>query len=125
MPLTITKTVRPNAVWQEMYLQISKNQRVIIAADGLWSPEMRPETIVWCGADGIQNRLAGDEYLVPGANLGSLVARVGSDSTFMPTGVYYDFFSPYEGPLFLAMNENPEYHNQAGSVQAQSILFEL
>ncbi len=125
MPLTISKTVRPNAVWQEMYLQISKDQRVIINADGLWSPEMRPATIAWCGADGIQNRLAGNEYLVPGANVGALVAKVGSDTPFMPIGVYFDFFSPFEGPLFLAMNEHPEYHNQAGSVQAQIILFEL
>ena len=53
MALTITKTIRPNATWQEMYLQIKLDQRVIIAAEGLWSPESRPQTIIWCGADGI------------------------------------------------------------------------
>jgi hypothetical protein len=125
MPLTISKTIRPNAVWQEMYLQIKKNQRVIITAEGLWSPEMRPATILWCGPDGIQNRLGGEEYLLPGTNLGSLIARVGSDNSMIPIGVYHDFFSPFEGPLFLAMNENPEYHNQAGAVQAQIIIFNL
>ena len=37
MPLTISKTVRPNAVWQEMYLQISKDQRVIINDEQRWT----------------------------------------------------------------------------------------
>jgi len=69
---TITKTIRPNAVWQEMYLQVQKDQRVIISAEGLWSPEMRPLTIVWCGPDGIEGRPAGDRYLLPGTNVGAL-----------------------------------------------------
>lgn len=124
MPLTITKSVRPNATWQEMYLQVRKGQRVIISADGLWSPEMRPATIVWCGPDGITGRLAGDEFLVPGTNVGALVGRIGPEGPPVTLGSYHDFVSPFEGPLFLAMNENPEYHNQAGEVKAQIILFE-
>ena len=76
MAFTITKTVRPNAMWQEMYLQVAKDQRVIIAAEGLWSPEMRPATIVWCGPDGIQGRITGEDYLVPGANLAALCGDV-------------------------------------------------
>lgn len=124
MAFTITKTVRPNAVWQEMYLQIKKDQRVIIASEGLWSPEMRPLTIVWCGPDGIEGRLADDQYLLPGTNVGALVGRIG-DSPILSVGNYFDFYSPYEGPLFLAMNENPEYHSQAGSLHAQIILFDL
>jgi len=106
-----------------MYLQVSKGQRVIISAEGLWSPEMRPATIVWCGADGIEGRLAGDDYLVPGTNVGSLVGRIG-DSSSLSVGNYYDFVSPHAGPLFLAMNEKPEYHNQAGALNAQIILFD-
>jgi len=121
---TITKTVRPNAVWQEMYLQVKKDQRVIIASEGLWSPEMRPLTIVWCGPDGIEGRVANDNYLLPGTNVGAVVGRIG-DSPTLSMGNYFDFYSPYEGPLFLAMNENPEYHSQAGSVAAQIILFDL
>lgn len=124
MAFTITKTVRPNAVWQEMYLQIKKDQRVIIASEGLWSPEMRPLTIVWCGPDGIEGRLADDQYLLPGTNVGALVGRI-DDSPILSVGNYFDFYSPYEGPLFLAMNENPEYHSQAGSLHAQIILFDL
>ena len=125
MALTLTKDVRPNATWQEMYLRIREGQRVVLSATGLWSPEMRPATILWCGPDGIAGRIAGQEYLLPGTNVGALVARIGSDHPPMPAGNYFDFYSPYDGPLFLAMNENPEYHNQAGAVQAQIILFDL
>jgi len=124
MAFTITKTVRPNALWQEMYLQVKKDQRVIISAEGMWSPEMRPATIVWCGPDGIEGRRANDNYLLPGTNVGALVGRVG-DSPLLAVGNYFDFHSPYAGPLFLAMNENPEYHNQAGVLHAQIILFDL
>lgn len=124
MAVTITKQVRPNAVWQEMYLQVQKGQRVIISADGIWSPEMRPATIVWCGSDGIEGRLAGEDYLVPGTNVAALVGRIG-ESASMAVGNYFDFYSPYEGPLFLAMNEKPDYHNQAGVLNVQIVLFDL
>jgi hypothetical protein len=112
---TITKTIRPNAVWQEMYLQVQKDQRIIITAESLWSPEMRPLTIIWCGPDGIEGRPA---------DVGALVGRI-ADSSIISVGNYFDFYSPYEGPLFLAMNENPEYHSQAGALHAQIILFDL
>ena len=123
MALTITKTIRPNATWQEMYLQIREGQRVIITAEGLWSPESRPSTIVWCGADGIEGRKADERYLVPGTNVASLVGRIG-DSPAMSIGNYFDFYSPFTGALWLAMNEFPDYHNQAGSLSAQIILFD-
>lgn len=123
MAFTITKTIRPNAVWQEMYLQVHKDQRVIIAAEGMWSPEMRPATIVWCSPDGIEGRLADEKYRLPGANVGALIGRIG-DNPGISMGNYCDFYSPYAGPLFLAMNENPDYHNQAGFLHAQIILFD-
>ena len=125
MAFTITKTLRPNATWQEMYLQVKKDQRVIIASEGLWSPEMRPATIVWCGPDGIEGRIANDEYLLPGTNVGAVVGKIGKDNPVLSVGNYFDFFSPYEGPLFLAMNEKTEFHNQAGSLSTQIILFDL
>ena len=107
MPLTINKTIRPNAIWQEMYLRVQSDQRLVVSAEGIWSPEMRPATIVWCSANGIEGNLAGDDYLLPGTNVGALICRVGSDNPPHAAGVYFDFFSPYEGPLYMAMNENP------------------
>ena len=124
MAFTITKTVRPNATWQEMYLQVRKGQRVIITSEGMWSPEIRPITTVWCGPDGIEGRVAGDDYLVPGTNVGALVGRIGKSPT-LTLGNYCEFYSVYEGPLFLCMNEKPEYHNQAGSMSTQIVLFDL
>ena len=124
MAVSITKQVRPNAIWQEMYLQVAKGQRVIIAADGIWSPEIRPVSIVWCGPDGIQGRIAGQDYLVPGTNVGALVGKVGDDP-HTTVGCYFDFYSPSQGPLFLAMNDKEEYHNQAGVLNVQMILFDL
>ncbi|MCZ6633810.1 MAG: hypothetical protein O7G87_10410 [bacterium] len=124
MAFTITKQVRPNAVWQEMYLQIRKDQRVIIAAEGLWSPESRPLTIIWCGPDGIEGKLANEDYRLPGTNVGALIGKIG-DSPILTVGNYWDFYSPYAGPLFLCMNENPDYHSQAGLLHAQMILFDL
>lgn len=124
MALTITKSIRPNATWQEMYLQVKQDQRIIIAAEGLWSPEMRPATIVWCGPDGIEGRPASDEYHCPGTNVGALLVRIAS-SPIMSAGNYFDYYSTYSGPLFMSMNEVPDRHNQAGSVHAQIILFDL
>lgn len=125
MAFNITKTVRPNAIWQEMYLKISINQRVILSADGIWSPEMRPETIVWCGPDGLFGRIAEEGYLAPGGNLAALVGKIGENSPPLAIGNYFDFYSPYEGTLFLAMNERSDYYNQAGFLKVQIILFDL
>ena len=38
-------------------------------------------------------------------------------------GEFDDFKSLVEGVLFLAINDNPEHHDQAGAIQAQIILF--
>ena len=108
-----------------MPLRSPAGAQVIITADGLWSPEMRPATIVWCSPDGIQGRLAGEDYLLPGANVGALIARTGKDNPPLAVGNYFDFYATHDGPLFMAMNENPEYHNQAGALKAQIILFDL
>ena len=43
----------------------------------------------------------------------------------MSAGNYFDYYSTYSGPLWMAMNEVPERHNQAGAVHAQIILFDL
>ena len=52
MALTVTRVVRPSPVWQESYVRVKKGQRMVIDADGPWSPDARNRT-VWCGADGI------------------------------------------------------------------------
>ena len=51
-----------------------------------------------------------------------LIARVGDGPPFA-VGSRHDFLCDREGLLHLAMNENPEYNNQAGKLSSQIILF--
>lgn len=122
MALTIMRTVRPSTTWQDTLIVIKKGQRVVIDAEETWSPDMRDQT-AWCGADGIYRHPAGDGYLLPGTNVGALIARIGDGPVFA-IGSRHDLIATAEGTLFLAMNDKPEHRNQAGKVVAQIILFD-
>ncbi len=120
MALTVIRTARPSPVWQESYVRVQKGQRLIIDADGAWSPDLQNRT-GWCGADGVPKTPAGDGYLHPGTNIGALIAKIGSD--VFAVGSRYDNPAPADGVIFLAMNENPNNNNQAGSLLTQIIIF--
>ena len=122
MAVTILRTVRPSSQWQDTLIRLEKGQRVVIDVEETWSPDMRDQ-IVWCGADGVYRLPAGEGYLMPGANVGALIARIGSDKIFA-VGSRHDFIVAQDGVLFFAMNENPEYNNQAGKLLAQVIVFD-
>ncbi|MYF97623.1 hypothetical protein F4212_00600 [Candidatus Poribacteria bacterium] len=121
MAFTVIRTARPSPVWQESYVRIEKGQRLVIDAEGAWSPDLQNRT-GWCGADGVPKTPAGDSYLLPGTNIGALIARVGS--SIFAVGSRYDNPAPADGVIFLAMNENPNNNNQAGSLLAQIIIFD-
>ncbi|MDE0086681.1 MAG: hypothetical protein OXU23_13265 [Candidatus Poribacteria bacterium] len=121
MALTVIRTARPSPVWQESYVRVKKGQRLIIDADGAWSPDLQNRT-GWCGADGVPKTPAGDGYLHPGTNIGALIAKIGSD--VFAVGSRYDNPAPADGVIFLAMNENPNNNNQAGSLLTQIIIFD-
>ncbi len=122
MALTILRTVRPSTTWQDTLISIKAGQRVVFDAEETWSPDMRDQ-IAWCGADGIYRHPAGDGYLLPGTNVGALIARIGDGPVFA-IGSRHDLISTAEGTLFLAMNDKPDHNNQAGKVVAQIILFD-
>ena len=122
MALTIMRTVRPSSEWQDSLIRVSRGQRVVIDTEDTWSPDMRNQ-IVWCGADGVYNHTASEGYLLPGANVGVLLARIGEDTPFA-VGSRHDFIADDDGILFFAMNENPEFNNQAGKLSSQVILFD-
>ena len=122
MALSIIRTVRPSPEWQDTLIRVRQGQRVVIDTEEVWSPDMRNQ-IVWCGADGVYNHTAGEGYLLPGANVGALIARIG-DGTVFAVGSRHDFVSDGDGIIYLAMNENPEYNNQAGKLSSQVILFD-
>ena len=91
MALTVIRTARPNPVWQESYVRVKKGQRLVIDAEGAWSPDLR-NRISWCGADGVPNLIAGEGFLMPGANVGALVAKI-EDVAFV-VGSRYDNAAP-------------------------------
>ena len=124
MALTILRTVRPSPSWQDTLIAVSKGQRVVVDAEETWSPDMRDQ-IVWCGADGVYKHAAGDGYLLPGTNVGALIARIGEKGAAFAVGSRHDFIAQDEGTLFLAMNDHAERNNQAGKVVAQVILFDV
>lgn len=122
MALTVSRSVRPSPQWQETYARLQKNHRVVIDVEGSWSPDMRNQ-IVWCGADGILDRIANDQYLLPGTNIGALIGKIGPKGKIFAIGSRHDFIADDDGVLYLAMNENPQYNNQAGLLTAQIIVF--
>ncbi len=121
MALTVIRTARPSPVWQESYVNVKKGQRLVIDADGAWSPDLQNRT-GWCGADGVPKTPAGQGFLLPGTNIGALIARIGRH--VFAVGSRYDNPAPADGVIFLAMNENPNNNNQAGSLLAQIIIFD-
>ena len=123
MALTILRTVRPSPTWQDTLIVVKKKQRVVFAAEETWSPDMRNQ-IAWCGADGIYEHPAGDGYLLPGTNVGALIARIGDDGPVFAVGSRHDIIADRSGTLFLAMNDHPQHNDQAGKGVAQVILFD-
>ena len=122
MAVSILRSVRPSSKWQDSLIRITHGQRVVIDSEETWSPDMLDQ-VVWCGADGIHKFPAGDEYLVPGANVGCLIARVGNGEAFA-VGSRHDFVAKEAGVIFFAMNEDPQRNNQAGKILTQVIVFE-
>ena len=92
MALTILRTVRPSTTWQDTLIVVKKNQRVVFDAEETWSPDMRNQ-IAWCGADGIYEHPAGDGYLLPGTNVGALIARIGDDGPPFAVGSRHDIIA--------------------------------
>jgi hypothetical protein len=122
MSLTVIRTGRPSPEWQESYVRVKKGQRIVIDAEGAWSPDLRNRT-GWCGGDGVPDAIAGEGYPMPGTNIGALIARIGDSKPFA-VGARYDNKAHADGVLFLAMNENPNHRNQAGSLMVQIIVFD-
>jgi len=123
MALTILRTVRPSTTWQDTLIVVKKKQRVVFDAEETWSPDMRNQ-IAWCGADGIYEHPGGDGYLLPGTNVGALIARIGDDGPVFAVGSRHDIIADRSGTLFMAMNDHPQHNDQAGKVVAQIILFD-
>jgi hypothetical protein len=122
MAVTIVRPVRPSSQWQDTLIRLRRGQRVVVDVEGTWSPDMRDQ-ILWCGADGVYRLPAGPDYLMPGTNVGAVVARIGHGKPFA-VGSRHDFMVDGDGVLFVAMNEAASRHCQAGQVMAHVIVFD-
>ncbi len=122
MALTILRTVRPSPTWQDTLITIKEGQRVVFDVEECWSPDMRDQ-IAWCGADGVYKHPAGEGYLLPGTNVGAMIARIG-DGPPVAVGSRHGIIADRCGTLYLARNDHPENNNQAGKVVAQVVLFD-
>ena len=123
MSLTVVRMARPSRDWQESYVRVSKGQRLVVDAEGAWSPDFGNRT-GWCGGDGVPNLAAGEGFVMPGANVGALIGRIGGDGKVLALGHRYDNAVGDDGVLFLAMNEHENRNNQAGSLLVTIILFD-
>ncbi len=124
MSLTVVRMARPSRDWQETYVRVRKGQRLVVDAEGAWSPDLGNRT-GWCGGDGIPSLIAGGEFTMPGANVGALVGRIGGgDARVLALGHRYDNIAQDDGVLFIAMNEHECRNNQAGSLLVTIILFD-
>ena len=123
MPLTVIRMARPSPTWQETYARVKKGQRLVVDAEGAWSPDLGNRT-GWCGGDGLPKTLAGDGFLMPGANIGALLGRIGDDGRIIAFGHRYDNIVGEDGVVFIAMNDNPDHNNQAGYLTAQFIVID-
>ena len=123
MPLTVMRMARPSPSWQETYVRVKKGQRLVVDAEGAWSPDLGNRT-GWCGGDGLPNTLAQDGYVMPGANIGALIGRIGSEGRTIAFGHRYDNVVDEEGVVYIAMNDHPDHNNQAGQLLAQFIVLD-
>ena len=100
MPLTVIRMARPSPQWQETYARVKPGQRLVVDAEGAWSPDLRNRT-GWCGGDGMPNTLAGDGYQMPGTNVGALIARIGNGQPFA-VGARYDNHAREQSVTFIS-----------------------
>jgi len=116
MALTVIRTARPSPVWQESYVRVEKGQRLIIDAEGAWSPDLQNRT-GWCGGDGVPKTPGSSDYLLPGTNIGALIAKIGE--VVFAVGSRYDNPPPLTGVFFLALTKGQKNTNKQESYLAQ------
>ena len=118
-PVDVQIDVQSEVPWQDTGLQVRRGNRVqVIYLAGEWS--------IWVGADPMtdgdgQTGRPEDCRLMPEANLGGLIGRVGENPPFY-IGNEADIFSEYDGTLQLSMNDCTPFESNGGSLTVQVII---
>lgn len=92
--------------WLATDVFVEKGSTLVIKANGKWThgPEGISGDAPYYGPEGY-NKLD-DMALLPSANVGALIAKIGSEEPFF-VGDNILLICPKEGQLFLTMNERP------------------
>jgi hypothetical protein len=92
--------------WLATDFSVEKGSKILIKANGKWThgPEGVSGDVPYYGPEGY-NKLD-DMALLPSANIGALIAKIGSEEPFF-VGDHTVLICPKNGQLFLAMNERP------------------
>ena len=105
--------------WVLTGLNIDTDTKILIEADGKWSHgnEGYPGSVVFYGPNGYDKK--DKQVILPSANVGALVAKIGSGEVFL-VGDSHTFTSSQSGELLLAINDGSgpaAYKNNEGELK--------
>jgi hypothetical protein len=117
--VSVQVVIQSEAPWQDTGFLVRKGDRLQIKyLSGEWS--------IWVGADPMtdgngQTGRPEDCRLMPEANLGGLIGRVGENPPFF-IGNEADLFSEYTGNLQLSMNDCTPFESNGGALTVEIII---
>lgn len=111
--------VQANVMWQDRGIQVRRGNIVEIQyIEGEWT--------IWIDADPLTDGIGQygrDETcrIMPEANLGGLIGRVGENPPFF-IGNGTEYYSDHNGPLQLSINDCPQFGNNAGTLTVSIVI---
>lgn len=103
-PVSAAAAVPAAGGWTRTGVTVRAGQRLELAAKGDWSAGGSAAT---ANADGFSARTAG--ALMPGANVGALIGKIGERGQPFAVGVSYAGVAAADGELLLAFNDDPQF----------------
>lgn len=110
-PVTSNVVVPANQVWQAAATNLRAGGRLQVAAQGQWTMRGQTQRVAaaqvasqFTGPDGYPD-LRNERALLPSANIGALIGRIGENGAPFLIGASYDQPIPADGTLFVAMND--------------------
>jgi len=110
-----TVLVNANQDWQNTAIPVTSGDRVDITyISGMWTFDRNIAKTDARGKPGFTNA----EAPVPNANLGALVAKIGSSSPFL-VGLHVSTIAREAGTIYLRINDTADISDNEGSIQVE------